>query len=127
VCRSFVDGRFSGVTVVNGMETAANGMTPNGGVGDLSSVLGSSLSATDMSLQSFLLVGRARMFGNSLLLILRSTVLMSSSSPSSCFCIDAMLRDVSPWIKRKNEQRRRGWGHGNGGVWVCKSTFEQLG
>lgn len=50
MCRSLVDARFGGVTVVSGMGIAANGTTANGGVGDLSSVHGSSLGAADMSL-----------------------------------------------------------------------------
>ncbi|KAJ6679564.1 hypothetical protein OIU79_019337 [Salix purpurea] len=70
VCRSLVEARFGGVTVVSGMGIAANGMTANGGVGGLSSVHGSSFGAADMLLQLFLLVGPTRMFGNSPLSIL---------------------------------------------------------
>ena len=55
--------------MVSGMGIAVNGMTANGGVGDLSSVHGSSFGAADMLLQLFLLVGPTRMFGNSPLLI----------------------------------------------------------
>ncbi|KAL3571955.1 hypothetical protein D5086_025859 [Populus alba] len=62
------------------MGIAANGTTANGGVGDLSSVHGSSFGAADMSLQFFLFVGPPRMFRNSPLLILRSAVVMLSSS-----------------------------------------------
>jgi hypothetical protein len=106
VCRSLVDARFGGVTVVSGMGIAANGTTANGGVGDLSSVHGSSLGAADMSLLFFLFVGPPRMFRNSPLLILRSAVVMLSSSPRSCFCTGASRRGLSLRKKKRNPKKK---------------------